>query len=150
MKKLYLGFILVGALFFSGCASKPSGMPTSYISEVEYQNYDCSQLSLEADEITRRIKNLYINLDSKADGDTVQMGIALVLFWPMLFALEGGDGIEATEYSKLKGELEAIRKASLLKKCDIDFSDKNPDAIIKSIEAEKKENSPSPHMMEEM
>ena len=48
------------------------------------------------------------------------MGIGLILFWPTLFALEGGDGPEAAEYGRLKGEYEAIRSAALQKKCALD------------------------------
>lgn len=44
----------------------------------------------------------------------------MVLFWPALFALEGGDGPEATEYAQLKGEYEAARQASEKKEYSID------------------------------
>ncbi len=49
------------------------------------------------------------------------MGIGLILFWPALFFLEGGDGAEAMEYARIKGEREAIEKRSIEQKCAIEF-----------------------------
>ena len=46
-----------------------------------------------------------------------QMGVGLVLFWPTLFFLEGGDGAEAAEYARLKGERDALEQAYTQKKC---------------------------------
>lgn len=51
------------------------------------------------------------------------MGIGLVLFWPALFMLEGGDGPEATEYARLRGEYEAISTVSVQKKCQLNFAE---------------------------
>jgi len=47
------------------------------------------------------------------------MGIGLVLFWPALFFLEGGDGPEAAEYTRLRGEVDAMRRVAVLKECDL-------------------------------
>lgn len=56
-----------------------------------------------------------------ADNDTAQMAIGMILFWPTLFLLEGGDGPQAAEYARIKGELEALETASLRKKCGLEF-----------------------------
>ena len=45
------------------------------------------------------------------------MGVGLILFWPALFALEGGDGPDAEEYRRLKGEVDALQTVSVKKKC---------------------------------
>jgi hypothetical protein len=42
---------------------------------------------------------LYASLKKKADNDTAQMTVGMLLLWPTLFFLEGGDGPEASEYS---------------------------------------------------
>jgi len=47
------------------------------------------------------------------------MGVGLVLFWPALFFLEGGDGPQAAEYSRLRGEVDAMRRAAVHKECDL-------------------------------
>ena len=45
-----------------------------------------------------------------------------ILFWPTLFFLEGGDGPQAQEYARLKGERDAIGKVAVVKKCAIEFA----------------------------
>lgn len=104
----------------AGCATQPSNLSATHVPVLAYANYDCDQLVSEAVHINRRISELYTSLKKKADNDAVQMGIGLLLFWPTLFALEGGDGPEATEYSNLKGSYEAIRQVSIQKKCPLD------------------------------
>lgn len=76
---------------------------------------------MEVDRVERQVNDLYYRLDKKAGNDAAQMGIGLVLFWPALFFLEGGDGPEAAEYSRLKGEMQALEKVAIKKKCGIDF-----------------------------
>jgi hypothetical protein len=58
--------------------------------------------------------------DDKRTSDAVMTGVAVVVFWPALFALEG-DGQTAAELARLKGELEAVEKASIQKNCGIQF-----------------------------
>ena len=67
------------------------------------------------------------------------MGVGLVLFWPTLFFLEGGDGPEASEYTQLKGEFEALRTNSVQKKCEIDAL--SPEEVLKREDAKDKEES---------
>lgn len=67
------------------------------------------------------------------------MGVGLVLFWPSLFFLEGGDGPEAAEFSQLKGEFEALRQNSVQKECGI--AKLSPEDIIKTAEAPAKQEA---------
>ena len=41
----------------------------------------------------------------------------MLLFWPSLFFLEGGDTPEASEYARIKGEVDALNEASIQKSC---------------------------------
>lgn len=118
----------------AACASQPDDIQTAYVPTLQYQGYECSQLSAEASRISRRTQELHANLKKKADNDAAQMGVGLVLFWPTLFFLEGGDGPEAQEYARLKGEREAIETASIQKKCGIEFQEAKP-LVEKSTEA---------------
>ncbi|MFM6987097.1 MAG: hypothetical protein ACKOXG_00310, partial [Arenimonas sp.] len=77
---------------------------------------------------------------SERKKDNWQMGVGLILFWPALFALEGGDGPEASEYAQLKGDFEALRQASVQKKCELSY--RSPEQIIKE-NAEKDGVKPS-------
>ena len=45
------------------------------------------------------------------------MGVGLILLWPSLFFLEGGDGLQANEYSRVKGEQDAIEQLMVQKNC---------------------------------
>ena len=58
--------------------------------------------------------------DSKATGDAVATGIAIVVFWPAAFFIKG-DGQTAAELGRLKGEFEALEKASIEKNCGLRF-----------------------------
>ena len=117
MGKSFLIIFLIVSI--SGCASSPDKMVASSVSPLLYQDYDCKQLLMEGDRVSRRTQSLYASLDSKATTDTVQMTAGLLLLWPTLFFLEGGDGPEAVEYSRLKGENEAIHQTAIIKKCDM-------------------------------
>jgi len=115
MKKNILTITILAIL--SSCASSPDNLSTSYVSTMQYKDYDCDQISSELERVSRQAQNLYAKLKKSSDNDNIQMGVGLVLFWPTLFFLEGGDGAEATEYSRLKGERDALEKAGIEKKC---------------------------------
>ena len=68
--------------------------------------------------VSQRATELYGALDKEAGNDTAQMTIGLILFWPALFFLEGGDDARAAEYSRLKGQREALERAAIQKQCD--------------------------------
>lgn len=116
-------FCVAAALAIAGCASQPDDIQTAYVSETQYQDYDCEQLQIEAKNVTRRAADLRGRLQKDADNDAAQMGVGLVLFWPALFLLEGGDGVEAQQYARLKGERDAIERAAVPKKCELKFYD---------------------------
>jgi len=145
-KKLKLiGFSLVIILSMLGCSSKPSSLPTTYVNPMLYKNYECDDLNIEMDRVKGKVNNLYSSLDQKATMDQVQTGVGLLLFWPALFLLEGGDGPEAQQYSRLKGELEAMETVSVRKKCSINNDSYRIENIRKEYENSKsksdKENS---------
>ena len=102
------------------CASNPNDIDAAYVSPLKYKDYDCDQLAMEMDYVGQRTTKLYQRLKDERKADNWQMGLGLVLFWPALFFLEGGDGPEAAEYAQLKGEYEALRDNAVTKKCGID------------------------------
>ena len=112
---------IITAFAVSACASQPEKIPAQYVSEVSYQHYSCDQLAMEARRISARTGDLYARVKSTADTDEVQMGVGLILLWPVLFFLEGGDGPEAAEYARLKGETDAIDRAGISKKCGVEI-----------------------------
>ena len=105
------------ALLLAACATQPGDISVRSVSPVLYQDLDCKQIALETYRIDARISELYTSLKKTADTDAVQMGVGLILLWPVLFALEGGDGAEAAEYGRLKGERQALNQTALRKSC---------------------------------
>jgi hypothetical protein len=106
------------ALGLTGCATTSQNIQSTYVSPMTYQSYDCTQLSLEADRISRRVSELTGQIDRRASGDKTQTAVALVLFWPALFFL-GNNEAQNTELAKLKGESEALQQASITRKCSM-------------------------------
>ncbi len=115
MKTKLVGMILV--IGIAGCASSPDKIQTSYVSPMQYKDYDCDQTAGELERVSRRANELHGSLKKTANNDNAQMAVGMVLFWPALFFLEGGDGPEAAEYSRLKGERDALEKVAIQKKC---------------------------------
>jgi len=124
MKKLIIVAAATAAL--TACASQPDDIHTAYVSTLQYKKYDCDQLSMEAERVSGRTVELYHSLKTTADDDEVQMAVGVLLLWPTLFFLEGGDDARAQEYARLKGERGAIEKVSVQKECDIQFQAVTP------------------------
>lgn len=78
----------------------------------------CKDLHAEAAGNVTEVLELIQILDKKADDDSAQMALGMILFWPVLFALEGGDGEDAAKFQRLKGELNAIEKAAIKTDCE--------------------------------
>ena len=114
-KTIAIGLCLTTTL--AACATNPNNIPATSVSPVQYNDYDCKQLAGELDRVSRKTNDLYASLKQTSANDTAQMAIGMVLFWPALFFLEGGDGPQATEYARLKGEWDAIEKVCIEKKC---------------------------------
>jgi hypothetical protein len=121
---------IAAGILITGCASNPDNIDASFVSPLRYASYDCNQIAQEMGYLEQRTNALYQNLRSKRTNDNWAMGLGMVLFWPALFALDGGDGPEATEYAQVKGEYEALRQNSVEKSCNINM--RSPDEILES------------------
>ena len=102
--------------YLAGCTTAGKDVAATYISPVQYSNYDCSQLRQELLRISGRVNQLTGRLDEAAQNDKVLTGVGLIIFWPALFAL-GGTKQQEAELSRLKGEYDALQVASTDKKC---------------------------------
>lgn len=105
-------------LVLTGCASSSTSLGTQYVSPLQYQPYDCIQLASESQRLQSRVIELGGRLDQASSNDKVLMGVTLVLFWPAAFAL-GGTKAQEAEYSRLKGEFEAVQISAIEKKCQV-------------------------------
>jgi len=137
----YMKFILtVLSLFFLfSCATNPDKIAATYVSPLKYRNYDDEQIILEMDYVGQRTSELYQRLKKKATGDKWQTGAGLLIFWPALFLLEGGDGPEAAEYGRLKGEYEALRQTAVQKKITMNSLPPSPEKIVEELKNKDKQ-----------
>ena len=108
--------LVVIAAFLGGCATAGKDVPATYVSPIQYSNYDCDQLRQELARINGRVGQLTGRLDEAANNDKALVGVGMILFWPALFAL-GGTKQQEAELSRLKGEYDALQIASTNKKC---------------------------------
>ena len=114
MKKIVFALV-ASSIAVGGCASAAKDVSASYVSPLQYQNYDCSQITAEGQRIQARINQMTGQLDKAASNDKAITGVAVILFWPAVFAL--GNKTQEAEYARLKGEGEALEQASIAKKC---------------------------------
>jgi hypothetical protein len=92
---------------------------------VQYQNYTCQQLALEAQSISTRAATLSGVQDSQRTKDGRATAAAVIVFWPAAFFV-GGDKQAAGELAQMKGQMVAVEQASIAKKCDIQFQGQRP------------------------
>lgn len=111
--------LIFAALLLAGCATAPEKIQSSSVSPLIYRDYTCNQIIMEMDRVDRRASELHGSLKKTASDDSTQMAIGMILFWPALFFLEGGDGPQAAEYARIKGEKEAIEVAAIQKDCSM-------------------------------
>ena len=128
----FLTFIFCLSII-TGCATSPDKISATYVSPLKYKDYDNDQIVMEMDYIGQRTAELYYQLDKEAKSDQGQMALGLLIFWPALFFLEGGDGPQAAEYARLKGEYEALRKIAIQRKIGFELMPKSPEEIIKDL-----------------
>ena len=106
------------AMALGGCATASSGIASAYVSPLQFQSYDCQQISAEMQRVSGRANQLGGRLDQAASNDKALMGVGVLLFWPALFAL-GGTKEQEAEYARLRGECEALQKVAIEKKCSL-------------------------------
>lgn len=115
MKKLVVAAVSA-SLVLGGCATASKDVATAYVSPMQYQSYDCDQISVESQRIQSRVSQLGGRLDQAAANDQA-IGVAgALLFWPALFFL-GGTKTQEAEYGRLKGEYDGLQQASIARKC---------------------------------
>ena len=107
------------ALSLAACATSPDKISASYVSPLQYQGYDCGQIRSELVRIGRRVDEVTGHQRKQANNDALAMGVDLVLFWPALFFLAGGND-KKEELGRLKGEYDALQEAAVVKRCDFE------------------------------
>jgi hypothetical protein len=117
--------LIVAGLAVAGCASKSNEIAPSYVSPMIYQSYTCQQIAMEAQNVSAHAAEVAGAQDDKRTKDQIATGVAVVVFWPAAF-LVGGDGQAAAELARLKGSMQALEQASVMKNCGIQFRQAGP------------------------
>lgn len=103
------------AMSTAGCAQRSKNIQASYVSPLQFQHYNCSQIGQEISRVNRKVMEVSGAQDSAATKDAVAMGVGMVIFWPALFFMIGGD--RKDELAKLKGEYDALESMAVEKEC---------------------------------
>ena len=101
----------------AACSTNPNKISAAYVSSANYTQYNCQQLAMESANIERRVNVVYASMKHENKKDKWAMGIGMVLFWPALFALSGGNDAQGVELAQMKGEYEAVQSAQVSKSC---------------------------------
>jgi hypothetical protein len=118
MKKS-LAVALSATVALSACATAPNDIQATYVSPLQYQSYNCGQIRTELVRISSRVSEVTGQQQRQANNDALAMGVGLVIFWPALFFLAGGND-KKEELGRLKGEYEALQVAGNEKQCGFD------------------------------
>lgn len=112
--------VTLAALVACGCAKSAKEIGPAYVSPLAYNNYSCAQIGEEAQRISARAAEVSGVQDDKASSDAVATAVGVIVFWPALFMIEG-DGQNAAELARLKGEYETMEKVAIEKGCELEF-----------------------------
>jgi hypothetical protein len=105
----------VAALALAGCAADPASIAPAYVSPTAYSGYDCRAMNAEAARLNARLASVTGQQQEAANNDAAMAAVALVLFWPALFAMGNGD--QSAELARLRGEAEALQSAAIARGC---------------------------------
>lgn len=117
--KLTIAVALSAALALSACATAPDKIAAQYVSPVQYNSYDCGQIRNELMRISTRVSEVTGHQRRQASNDAWAMGVGLVVFWPALLFLAGGND-KKEELGRLKGEYDALQIVANEKRCGFD------------------------------
>lgn len=105
----------------AGCATPPKDIAPAYVSTGLYENLSCAQLRNEAEGVSARAAVAFGQQEKNRSQDAAMTGVALIVFWPAAFFMKG-DGADAAEVARLKGEMQAIEQVNRIKNCGIQFA----------------------------
>ena len=103
--------VVLALALVAACAKSPDSISPAYISSQQYMSWTCENLALESMRIGQALGNASAQQENARTNDIV--GVLLI---GIPVSSLSGDNI-APEIARLKGESEAVRQATLAKKC---------------------------------
>ena len=101
--------ILSLATLAAGCATAPRDIAANYVSPLSYERYSCDQLAMESQRLNARVTKVTDEQQGKVASDAAAMTAGFLLFPPLILLI--GDGPQAQELGRLKGESDALNQA---------------------------------------
>ncbi|MGI9383358.1 MAG: hypothetical protein ACR2PO_09395 [Methyloligellaceae bacterium] len=114
--KYAIGAAAIFAL--AGCASAPEDIAPAYVSPVAYGSLSCGQIAGEMQRVSLAAQQASGVQQKKRTQDKWLTAATIVVFWPAAF-FTNGDGANAAQVARLKGEMQALQQAATLKRCKI-------------------------------
>jgi hypothetical protein len=105
------------ALSLSACAAT-GGIGAQFVSADKFQELTCQQIGAEGERVARRVAEIS-GVEYAAPGATWLATQPIVVHWPTAWLATSDEG--APELPRLKGEFEALERASALKRCSYSF-----------------------------
>ncbi len=113
-------YALAITTILANCSTHPDKISAQYISPMQYKSYTCQQIASEMQMVSARVSEVGGKQEKASKGDSVKMGVGIILFWPTLFFLDN-NSTQAAEYGRLKGEFTALEQAAVQKDCGIEI-----------------------------
>lgn len=129
---------VLACFFVIGCASSPESIAPAYISDMSYSHWTCEQLGQEQPRLVSALATACDAQRRCRANDT-----AGVIFLGLPVSSLSGSNM-ASEVARLKGELQALQRAGILKNCSLPPVPPNAFASTDSSQPEA-DNAESPH-----
>jgi len=110
--------LLIVMLVSVSCAPHSYEIKSAEVSPEQYKELSCTEIYAEMNAHLRSLEELGSSINQAAETDETQTGVGLILFWPVLFWLEGSDTPEAQEYAQIRGEMLSLEHTAILKDCE--------------------------------
>ena len=105
-------------LGLAGCATAPEDIAPAYVSPVAYKGLSCNQIAAEMQRVSAAAQQASGVQQKNRTQDKWLTAATIVVFWPAAFFTHG-DGANAAQLARLKGEMQALQQTANLKRCKI-------------------------------
>ena len=113
-----VGQVLI-ALLLSACAASSVDLRAQYVAPEKYQGQSCPEIGAEGERVARRVAEISGAEYSGTSGAAWLVAQSIVVRWPTPLVASSEEA--TAELARLKGEFEALEKASALKRCSFSF-----------------------------
>ena len=117
--------VVAAAALLGGCASRSVDVRPAAADPAEFVDWTCDRIYDELDTVQQRAADVAYAVDERAGNNILALGVGMTVFWPALLAMRP-DGLEAADLARLKGRYEALRTASVYKRCPRPSADLPP------------------------